>query len=368
MIFNQIILYVMSVCIILGAFDYSRGNKWGLGKPFEDGLNSFGALFIMMGGVLAIAPLVQVFLAPIVTPVFKVVGIDPGVFPGMVLANDSGAYFLAQAMAENPLAADFGGMLLGSVMGVNLIFNIPVALGMIPEQDRGDMALGFLFGFIALPVGCFLGALAARLPFGFLMRQMIPVIIISVLIGVLLILIPKQLIKIFVWLGKIVTILALGGIVLAVVAKLSGFDHKLQLDKVDNCIAIVGSVVIVLPGAYVLVAILSRSLRKLLAGIGNCLGINESAVLGIISSFANTIPTFALVKDMDRKGKVINFAIATSSSFAFADQLAFCVGVAPRLLLPMLVTKLSGALAAALLVLFYYAYKRKHASSTTIEN
>ena len=29
--------------------------------------------------------------------------------------------------------------------------------------------------------------------------------------------------------------------------------------------------------------------------------------------------------DMDKKGKVLNFAIATSSSFAFADQLAFCV-------------------------------------------
>ena len=93
--------------------------------------------------------------------------------------------------------------------------------------------------------------------------------------------------------------------------------------------------------------------------IGRLLGINESSVLGIISSFANTIPTFALVKDMDKKGKVLNFAIATSSSFAFADQLAFCVGVAPRLLLPMLVTKLSGAAAAAILVLLFFARKNR---------
>ena len=359
MLFNQIILYVMSVCIVFGAIDYSRGNKWGIGKPFEDGLNSFGAIFIMMGGVLAVVPLVESFLAPLVSPAFKAIGIDPGVFAGMVLANDSGAFHLAKAMAENPLAADFGGMLLGSVMGVNLIFNIPVALGMIPEQDRGDMALGFLFGFIALPVGCLLGALSAQMPFGFIMRQMIPVIVISVLIGVLLMIIPKQLIRVFVWIGKVVTVLALAGIVLAIVAKLSGFDDKLKLDKVDNCVAIVGSVVIVLPGAYVLVAILSRALKKLLAAIGRLFGINESSVLGIISSFANTIPTFTLVKDMDKKGKVLNFAIATSSSFAFADQLAFCVGVAPRLLLPMLVTKLSGAAAAALLVLLFFARKSR---------
>ena len=358
MLFNQIILYIMSVCIVLGAIDYSRGNKWGIGKPFEDGLNSFGSIFIMMGGVLAIVPLVQNYLAPLVAPAFKLIGTDPGVFAGMVLANDSGAFHLAQAMAENPLAADFGGMLLGSVMGVNLIFNIPVALGMIPEKDRGDMALGFLFGFITLPIGCLLGALVAQMPLDFLMWQMIPVVVISVLIGVLLMVIPKQLIKLFVWLGKVVTIIALAGIVLAIVAKLCEFDQKLHLDKVDNCIAIVGSVIIVLPGAYVLVNILSRTLKNLLASIGRMLGVNESSVLGIISSFANTIPTFALVKDMDRKGKILNFAIATSSSFAFADQLAFCVGVAPRLLLPMIVTKLSGAAAAAILVMVYTSRKK----------
>ena len=40
------------------------------------------------------------------------------------------------------------------------------------------------------------------------------------------------------------------------------------------------------------------------------------------------------------------------------DQLAFCVGVAPRLLLPMLVTKLSGAAAAAILVMVYTSRKK----------
>ena len=83
--------------------------------------------------------------------------------------------------------------------------------------------------------------------------------------------------------------------------------------------------------------------------LGGWLGINEASVLGLLSTLANTIPTFALVKDMDRKGKVLNFAFMTSASFAFADHLAFCTAVAPKLLLPMLVTKLTAAVAAFLL-------------------
>ena len=349
MTFNKVIMVIMSCCIVIGAVDYLCGNRWGLGKRFTEGLEAFCPLFLMMGGILAIVPLVEGYVAPLIAPLFRFISTDPGVFPGMLLANDCGAYFLSESLAENRQAGEFGGMLVGAVVGVNVIFNLPVALGMIPEKDRGDVALGFLFGFVTLPIGCLFGGLTMGMPLILLLKQMLPVLMVSAVIGVMLKLYPNALIKAFVVLGKVMTWLALCGIIVAVLAKLLDFEGHVKLATVESCLNTVGVVVIVLPGAYVLVTLLSRLFKTVFTRLGGWLGINEASVLGLLSTLANTIPTFALVKDMDRKGKVLNFAFMTSASFAFADHLAFCTAVAPKLLLPMLVTKLTAAVAAFLL-------------------
>ena len=349
MTFNKVIMVIMSCCIVIGAVDYLCGNRWGLGKRFTEGLEAFCPLILMMGGILALVPLVEAYAAPLVAPLFRFIGIDPGMFPGMLLANDCGAYFLSESLADNPQAGEFGGMLVGSVMGVNVIFNLPVALGMTPEKDRNDMALGFLFGFVTLPVGCLFGGLMLGMPISLLLKQMLPVLVVSAVIGVMLKLCANMLIKAFVILGKIMTWLALCGIIVSILAKLLDFEGKVKLATVESCLNTVGIVVIVLPGAYVLVTLLSRLFKGAFSKFGGWLGVNEASVLGLLSTLANTIPTFALVKDMDRRGKVLNFAFMTSASFAFADHLAFCTAVAPKLLLPMLVTKLTAAVAAFLL-------------------
>ena len=194
-------MVIMSCCIVIGAVDYLCGNRWGLGKRFTEGLEAFCPLFLMMGGILALVPLVEGYVAPMIAPLFRFIGTDPGVFPGMLLANDCGAYFLSESLADNRQAGDFGGMLVGAVVGVNVIFNLPVALGMTPEKDRGDVALGFLFGFVTLPIGCLFGGLTMGMPFILLLKQMLPVLMVSAVIGVMLKLYPNTLIKAFVVLG-----------------------------------------------------------------------------------------------------------------------------------------------------------------------
>ena len=121
MTFNKVIMVIMSCCIVIGAVDYLCGNRWGLGKRFTEGLEAFCPLILMMGGILALVPLVEAYAAPFVAPLFRFIGIDPGMFPGMLLANDCGAYFLSESLADNHQAGEFGGMLVGSVMGVNVI-------------------------------------------------------------------------------------------------------------------------------------------------------------------------------------------------------------------------------------------------------
>jgi len=307
----------------------------------------------MMGGIITLVPLIGRLVAPVAGPLFRLTGSDPGMFPGMILANDMGAFPLAGKLAVSPEAAGLGGMILGSMLGVNIVFNIPVALGLIAESDRPFAARGFLYGFITVPVGVFCGGLAAGCPLPFILFNMIPVVIVSALLALLMRLIPDRLIRIFIGFGKFISLLALLGIVIAITAELAGFNQeKLNLESVETSLKTVGSIIIVLPGAYVLVELLGRIFRKAFLKAGARLAINETSVLGMIATLANNIPTFSMVKDMDERGKVLNFAFIAGASFTFGDHLGFCAAVAPDLIIPMITAKLSAAVCAVLLTLF----------------
>ena len=204
------------------------------------------------------------------------------------------------------------------------------------------------------------GGLAAGFPALFILKQLIPVTVIALISVLMLWLIPEKLTAILSKIGKAIEIVALLGIVLAMTAELTGFagEKDWLLESIYEGIKIVGSIVIVLPGAYVFIELLNRCCKKLFIKAGEKLSINHVSVLGIISTLANSIPTFLIIKDMDKKGKILNFAFLTGGAFAFGDHLAFCCAVAPKLALPLLVTKLTAAFSALLLVsIIYRKYK-----------
>ena len=101
-----------------------------------------------------------------------------------------------------------------------------------------------------------------------------------------------------------------------------------------------------------LAELLGRVFGGLFAKAGACFGINRTSVLGMIAALANNIPTFAMVKDMDDRGKVLNFAFVVGGSFALGDHLAFCAASAPDLIVPLIAAKLAAAVSAVMLALF----------------
>ena len=114
---------------------------------------------------------------------------------------------------------------------------------------------------------------------------------------------------------------------------------------------IVGSIAIILAGAFPLVAVLTRLLRKPLMAAGKLLGINDAAAAGLIASLANSIAAFGMVKDMNPRGKVVNIAFAVSAAFVFGDHLGFTAGFAPEMLGPMIIGKLVGGVSAVAVAL-----------------
>ena len=350
---HEVIIWLMAAFAVLGALDRIIGNKFGLGKEFEEGILAMGSLAIAMIGIITLAPVLAAVLKPIIVPVYRFLGADPAMFAGTILACDMGGGALAQELTADPQAAALGGVLAGSMLGATIVFTIPVAMGILREEDRPAMAKGILCGIVTIPIGVLVGGLMAGFPIGMVLRNLVPIVVIAVLIALGLWKAEKWMVKGFAVFGKLIIALITVGLGAAIVEGLTGFAVIPGMAPIEEGFLTVGAIAIVLAGAFPLVFVLTKLLKKPLLGLGRLLGINDTAAAGLIASLANSIATFGLVKDMDNRGKVVNIAFAVSAAFVFGDHLGFTAGFAPEMLPAMIAGKLAGgitAIAVALLL------------------
>ena len=348
---HEIIIIIMAAFAALGALDRILGNRFGIGKEFEEGITAMGSLAMAMIGVITLAPVLAAVLRPVVVPVFSFLGADAAMFAGSILACDMGGGALAEQMTADPDAALLGGVLTGSMLGATIVFTIPVAMGILSEEDRPAMAKGILCGIVTIPVGILTGGLVAGFPVLMILRNLVPIVLIAALIAFGLWKSEKAMIRGFAGFGKGVVALITFGLAAAIVRELTGFAILPGMAPISEGFETVGAIAIVLAGAFPLVAVLTRLLKRPLLKLGTLLGVNDAAAAGLIASLANSIATFGMVKEMDKRGKVVNIAFAVSAAFVFGDHLGFTAGFAPRMLLPMIAGKLAGGVSAVLVAL-----------------
>ena len=133
---------------------------------------------------------------------------------------------------------------------------------------------------------------------------------------------------------------------------LTGYAIIPGMAPISEGFEVVGTIAILLAGAFPLVFVLTKLLRRPLMAAGKYLGINDAAAAGLIASLANSIATFGMVKDMNERGKVVNIAFAVSAAFVFGDHLGFTAGFAPEMIGPMIVGKLVGGVSAVAVALW----------------
>ncbi len=361
---HEMLIYVMAGFAVLGALDRIFGNRFGLGQEFENGILAMGSLAVAMLGIICLAPVLASLLAPVVVPVYSFLGADPAMFAGTILACDMGGAALAQELSLTPEAAALGGLLAGSMLGATIVFTIPVALGILREEDRPALAKGILCGIITIPAGLIVGGLVAGFPITMVLRNLIPVAIIAALIALGLWKWEKAMIKGFQVFGKGVIILITVGLAAAIFESLTGIVLIPGLAPLSDGFETVGAIAIVLAGAFPLVYTVTKLLRKPLLALGKRLGINDTAAAGLIASLANSIATFGMVKDMDDRGKVVNIAFAVSAAFVFGDHMGFTAGFDPQMLPAVIAGKLIGGIAAVAVALLL---TRKQKSEKTAE-
>lgn len=359
---HEILIWIMAAFAALGALDRIFGNRFGLGHQFEEGIMAMGSLALAMVGIISLSPVLAELLRPVVVPVYRFFGADPAMFAGTILACDMGGASLASQLAMSPQAALFGGVLCGSMLGATIVFTIPISLGILEKEDTRYLAKGVLAGIVTIPVGLLVGGLVAGFDTGLILRNLIPIVLLAAVIALGLWLAEGFMIKAFSLFGKAIVALITVGLAAAIIEALTGFAIIPGMAPIEEGFQTVGAIAIVLAGAFPLVFVITKLLRKPLLALGKLIRVNDTAAAGLVASLANSIPTFGMVKDMDNRGKVVNMAFAVSAAFVFGDHLGFTAGYAPEMLTAVIIGKLAGGVSAVAVALLL---TRKETGSPT---
>ena len=343
---NEIIVYVMTGFMVVGAIDKCLNNRFGLGQHFDEGFMAMGPLAIAVVGVVSLAPALASVLEPLVVPIYTMLGADPAMFAATLLANDMGGYPLAMELAQSQEAGLFAGLIVSTMMGATVVFNIPVALSIIKKEDHPYLALGVMLGLICVPVGCLAAGLVAGFEPAMVLKNLTPIVLVSLLLILGLWKIPEKMMYGFEKFGRGVSILITVGTAAAVFEALTGIVVIPGMAPVWDGLKLVGAIGIVLLGAFPMVQVMMKVLKGPLLRIGGLLKINDTATGGLLMTLANAIPMFDLVKDMGPKGKVMNFAFVVTAGYALGDHLGFTAGVDRQMIFPMVTGHLVAGITA----------------------
>ena len=342
----QTLATIMAVFAVIGALDKIFGNRLKLGDEFEKGISTLGPLSLSMLGMMTIAPALADLLLPVITPVAELLHFDPSALAGILIANDMGGAALARSVASDELLGAFHGLCVASMLGATISFTIPVALQSAKKENHDDVLLGLLCGICTIPLGCFVSGIVMGISPLTVLLNLSPALLLSIIIIIGLVKLPKITIKIFSIFGKFISILITCGLALGIFQQLTGRIILKNTAPLLESAVTVFTICITLAGTFPLIAIISKLLKKPLSALGRKLELDDASVVGLIATLANSIATMESANKMNRKGRVMNLAFAVSAAFVFGDHLAFTLSFDDRHIIPVIVGKLVAGISA----------------------
>lgn len=343
---------IMAVFMLLGAIDHAFcKDRFGLGKPFLEGIYSMGSIALAMVGMMCFAPILGKIITPIFAPFFRLFGADPAMMAGSFFPVDMGGFPLAVAMSDDPEIWGLSGIMLGCTLGVAIIYLIPVALGIIDNKNLDFLAEGIIIGISTTPVAVLVGGMLAGVAISKVIINLLPVLVLCSLLIIAFMKFPKKVLAGFQVFAKGITMFLTITFAIAVWHELTGIIIIPGMNPIMEQLDVVGKIAITLAGAYPMVSFITKIFSSPLLKIGKKLGINDVAVGGMLSVLTNSIPMFHMVKDMNGRGKIMAIAFSVSATATFGPHLAYVSTNLSTWVTPMIIGKLVSAVTAVLLVI-----------------
>lgn len=365
---NKLVIYIIGVFFIIGAFDYIFGSPLKLGNKFEEGIKTMGTLALGIIGIYSLSPLLLEALSPVSQLVWRLFKFDPSIIPGSIFAVDMGGYQLCKSIAVNSQLGVFIGIIVGSSLGATVSFSLPIACSMVGEEDKEQLAKGIMVGIIAIPFGCIASGAFLGIDIMLLLWNMMPIVLFSIILGAGLIKAPNLIIKIFKGFGKLVVVLSILGLLIQGIYIIYGYKLISSMIPFEDAMSLVGRITIVLGGAYPMLEVIKRTLVKPLDKLGQKAGLDSTAITAMIGNLATNLLVFGNIKHMNEKGKVMCTAFGVSGAFIFGGQLAYVASVEPKLIGAFFICKIVSGVISILLSNFIIEKEKNQISFEGVTN
>lgn len=350
---DDIISWIMMAFCLIGAADYAFGKKLGLAEEFEHGILTCGRLILTMSGFMILAPFIAQKISPIIAPMLQSFGADPSIFAGLLLANDAGGAVLAMELANDTDAGLYSGLIVGSMLGTTIMFNIPIAMSSASPKNLPNTIYGILFGIITIPIGSIAGGLVAGFSPKMVLINTVPVLVLSCVLLIMILTLRNRIVPIFSAFGRGLLALSMFGFACGVLEYMSGIRVLSTMETLDSVFPVVGGIAIFLGGAFSFFAVVRRVLSRPLGLIGEKLKIDAHSVSSLVLTLANPMPAYLSVNEMCPKGQILNVAFAISGGCILGDHLAYTSQFAPEMCTPVIVGKGVAGVTAVLLAFLF---------------
>jgi ethanolamine transporter len=253
----------------------------------------------------------------------------------------------------------YSSVVLGTMLGCTIVFNIPVGLSMIREENHIFFAFGTLIGLVSIPIGCIIGGLLMEttsfpLSVGEVFKNMIAVIIIALLIGIPLYVKPFPTLRAFMHFSGAITFLMTFGALVAIFQEYAFVQFPLWSKMIDDdgedsfvtILGVVPAVASVLTGTIPMMHFITTMIGPGLQKVSQKIGLTAIDAGGLIACLATAVPMYGMFDDMSRKGMVFAAAFEVGAAYAIGDHLAYIGALEPEMIVPMVVAKLLAGVAS----------------------
>ena len=318
---------IMLVFACIGFIDKAIGGKWGLASQFEQGLYTMGVMVIP---IVSICTVGTEFIRRHTDQVMALsdhLFFDPSMIIGAILAPDMGGYFISREIAASPQLLVLSGVVLGTLLGQAITFQMPVFMAFIRKQDYPFMFRGFIVGIIMIPAGLIVAELMIRMPIGLFLRQFLPILLICAILALCLWKVPEGTTTFFTWFARVVNWLFYLMFAVAVIGVFLPKFAYASMESVEEAILIVFKSAIIIAGSLVMSELILKFFRKQINAAAGKIGINDVAAVSLLMTCATSLAVMPLFERMNDKGKEVVAAFSLSGSFVIGGSLAFVSNV-----------------------------------------